>query len=80
MELIDTTPLLRLLGTVPTQTLSRGETIRAGITEAVIHEAQRLNHIFVTSTDNTRNGEASSLASLSLTDEGEKILDADESF
>lgn len=75
MNPTDTTPLLRLLGTVPTQSLSRGETLRAGISEAMICAAQHLDHIYVTSVDNTRNGEESSLAVLTLTDEGEEILD-----
>jgi hypothetical protein len=75
---MDTIPLLRLLGSVLAQTLSRGEVLRQGITETMIIDAQKKQHIVITSTDNTRNGEASSLASLMLTDSGEQALDAND--
>jgi hypothetical protein len=78
MNAIDTVPLLRLLGAVPNQTLSRGEVIRQGIPESAIIEAQKRDQIFVTGIDNTRDGEKSSLATLLLTDVGETILDENE--
>lgn len=78
MNDIDTLPLLRLLGGIPAQTMSRGDALRHGIPELAISEAQTRGQIFVTGIDNTRNGEKSSLATLLLTDVGETILDDQE--
>lgn len=74
--MIDTLPLLRELGeTTHTQMLSRGELKRRGIDDDTINEAERLEEVVIASTDNTRNGQFSSLASVMLTDIGESKLD-----
>jgi hypothetical protein len=75
MDNIDTLPLLRLLGDVSHQMLSRGEVTKQGISDTEIAKAEAAGLIIIAGVDNTRNGERSSFASLMLTDAGEALLD-----
>lgn len=75
---LDTIPLLHMLADSPHEMLSRGELKRKGVTDDLIAAAKQRGQIIIAATDNARDGELSSIASVFLTDTGSDHLDTAE--